>query len=135
MRIAAWVFSGIIAVVVVVMLAQAVASESGEVVVLHTLDTTGKDVTTRIWVVDYDGAQWLRAGRAESGWYARLAAHPDIRIERADVIAGYTAIPTPEARQVINDRMQDKYGWRESFISRMLGGRDGAIPIRLQPRP
>ena len=135
MKIVAWIFGGIIALLVVVMLAQGIASESGEVVVLHTLDATGKDVTTRIWVVDYDGAQWLRAGRAESGWYMRLAAHPDIRVERADVIAAYTAIPTPEARQVINDLMEDKYGWRESLIGRMVGGRDGAIPIRLQPRP
>lgn len=133
MKLIAWIFGGIIGLVVIVMLAQAVASESGEVVVLHTLDAAGKDVTTRIWVVDHDGAQWLRAGRAESGWYTRLVAQPAVRVERADVVAEYIAIPTPAARQIINDLMQDKYRWRESLIGRMVGGRDGAIPIRLQP--
>jgi hypothetical protein len=134
LKIVAWIFGGIVGLAVVVMLAQGVASESGEVAVLHTLDATGKDVTTRVWVVDHDDAQWLRAGSAESGWYTRLAAQPAIRVERADVIAEYTATPTPEARQIINDLMQDKYGWRDSLIGRMVGGRDGAIPIRLQPR-
>lgn len=135
MKIVARILGGIIALVVAVMVAQAIASESGEVVVLHTLDATGKDVTTRIWVVDHDGAQWLRAGRAESGWYARLAAQPNIRVERGDVIADYTAVPMPAARQIINDLMQQKYGWRDSLIGRMVGGRDGSIPIKLEPRP
>ncbi|MCX7063423.1 MAG: hypothetical protein NT024_02405, partial [Proteobacteria bacterium] len=63
----------------------------------------------------------------------RLVAQPAVRVERADVVAEYIAIPTPAARQIINDLMQDKYRWRESLIGRMVGGRDGAIPIRLQP--
>ena len=134
MKIVAWIFGGIIALVGVVMLAQGIASESGEVVVLHTLDATGKDVTTRLWVVDHDGALWLRSGSAESGWYTRLVAQPNIRVEDGVAIAAFVAIPTPEARQIINDLMQDQYGWRETFIGRMVGGRDGAIPIRLQPR-
>lgn len=135
MKIVARIFGGIIALVVLVMLVQGIASESGEVAVLHTLDATGKDATTRVWVVDYDGASWLRSGSAESGWYTRLVAQPDIRVERADVTATHIAMPTPEARQIINDLMQDKYGWRESLIGRLVGGRDNAIPIRLQPRP
>ena len=134
MKIIGWVLGGFITLAVVVMLAQGIASETGEVVVLHTTDADGHDVTTRIWVVDYDGAQWLRAGRAESGWYGRLAAQPDIRVERADVIAAYVAVPTPEARQIVNDLMRRKYGWRETVIAAMVGGRDSAIPIRLQPR-
>ena len=134
MQIVGRVIGGLLALTIVVLLAQAIASESGEVVVLHTTDVTGADVTTRVWIVDSDGAQWLRAGHAESGWYTRLAAQPTIRLQRGDVVADYTAVPTPDARATVNDLMQRKYGWRESLIGVLVGGRDGAIPVRLEPR-
>ena len=47
-------------------LAQLLASESGEVLVLETLDAEGQRHETRIWVVDDAGAVWVR-GAPDSG--------------------------------------------------------------------
>ncbi len=134
MKIVGRVIGGLLAVVIVLLLTQAIASETGEVVVLHTTDATGNDATTRVWIVDYDGAQWLRAGQPTSAWYVRLAAQPAIRLQRGDVVADYVAVPMPEERAIVNDAMRHKYGWRDALIGMLIGGRDRAIPIRLESR-
>ena len=115
-------------------LMQMVASETGEVVVLHSLDATGAEVTTRLWVADYDGAQWLRVGADGSGWYSRLSATPAIEVERTGTRATYLAVPAPAASEAVNALMQEKYGWRDSLLGWLVGGRGGSIPIRLEPR-
>jgi hypothetical protein len=33
----------------------------------------------------------------------------------------------------VNHLMQEKYGWRDSLLSWLVGGREGSIPIRLEP--
>ena len=134
MKIVGWAIGGRFALAIGALLAQAIASESGEVVVLHTTDATGIDVTTRVWIVDSDGAQWLRAGQPGTAWYVRLTEQPAIRVQRGDVVADYVAVPTPNAQALVNALMLRKYGWRDEFIGVMIGGRDGAIPIRLEPR-
>jgi len=133
MKIVAWLLGGILALALAVFVVQGVASETGEVVVLHTLDASGAEKTTRIWVVDHAGQQWLRSGSTESGWYQRLTAEPHVRVERDGATGDYIAAPTPEERQAINAAMRAKYGWRDTLISWMVGGRDSAIPINLQP--
>ena len=50
------------------------SSESGEAVELITRDANGKHFTTRLRVVDYDDAMWLRADSG-SGWDQRLVQH------------------------------------------------------------
>jgi hypothetical protein len=134
MKIVGRIVVGLIAVPIVIVLLQGIASETGEVAVLYTTDATGGDVTTRVWVVDHDGAQWLRAGQPESAWYVRLAAQPAVRVERNDVISDYVAVPMPDQRAVINDLMRQKYGWRDALIGVLVGGRDRAIAIRLDAR-
>jgi hypothetical protein len=109
-----------------------VASESGEVVVLHTRDAQGVSHETRLWVVDHDGAQWLRAGNASVGWYARLAANPEVEIERRHDTLAYRAQPEPELRDTINERMQEKYGWADSYVC-FFFPREHKIPVRLVP--
>jgi hypothetical protein len=133
MKIVVRFIGGLLALALTVFVAQSVASETGEVVVLHTLDAGGVDRTTRIWIVDHAGQQWLRSGSSESVWYRRLIAQPHVRIERAGKSADYVATPSPENRQTINDQMRAKYGWRDALISWMVGGRDGAVPIILNP--
>ena len=44
------------------------AAERVEVVELHTLDEAGEPVTTRLWIVDDEGYQYLRVGSDGSGW-------------------------------------------------------------------
>ena len=134
MKVLGRTIGGLIAIAIALLLLQAIASETGEVVVLHTTDATGNDVTTRVWIVDHDGAPWLRAGHSTSAWYVRLAAQPAIRVKRGDVIADYVAMPMPDKRATINALMRAKYGWRDALIGAMVGGRDRAIPIRLERR-
>ena len=45
-----------------------VATERVEVVELHTLDAQNERVVTRLWVVDDEGQQYLRAGNPEMIW-------------------------------------------------------------------
>lgn len=129
-----WTLGALVLLVAAVAGLERYAAESGEVVVLHARDATGEVVTTRLWVVDHDGHQYLRVGADGSGWYSRLTANPDIELARGGAPEPYRAVPEPAASEVVNDLMQAKYGWRDSFIGAIVGGRDGSIPIRLDPR-
>ena len=122
----------VLGVLVGVLILQGVASESGEVVVLSTQGTGEAPEETRLWVVDFGGYQYLRAGQAESGWFSRLRATPRVGVERGDVRMAYDAVPEPDRQAEVNALMQAKYGWADTFIG-MLFGRDDATPIRLEP--
>ena len=108
------------------------ASESGEVVILHTVDERGELHTTRLWVVDVDGAQWLRAGQGSAGWYQRLSAHPDLVLERGGAAQSLRAVPVPEASERIDVEMAAKYGLADRVIDLIRRG-GGSVAIRLDP--
>lgn len=110
---------------------QIVASESAEVVVLHSQGADGVE-ETRLWVVDLDGAQFLRAS-GDSGWYQRLVAEPAVQLQREGVISAYQAEADLTLAGKINSLMAEKYGWRDSYIDMLIGGRDDAIAVRLSP--
>ena len=118
-------------------LAQLAASESGEVLVLETLDAEGQPHETRIWVVDDAGAVWVRGG-PDSGWVQRLLERPEVRAQRAGRQASFRAVPDqdPVIRDRVNALMREKYGFADRFIAVTLGDaeREGALPIRLDPR-
>jgi len=122
----------LVAVMLVWFLAQMVASETGEVVVLTTTDDSGETAQPRLWVFDHEGKQYLRSGDSGSGWYNRLLANPVVSVTRNDVSNKYTAVPSPELRELGNQLLRKKYGWRDAYIE-MVFGRDTAIPIRLDP--
>ena len=129
------IITGSIVVLVVVILfgLERYASERVEVVVLHTHDASGAAHDTRLWIVDHDGSAWLRAGGPESGWYKRVAADPAISVTRGATEVRYRATAVPEQRAVINELMAAKYGWGDRFIGWIIGGRETAIPVRLEP--
>jgi hypothetical protein len=133
MKIAGWFVGIVLAAVLMFIAAERIASETAEVVILHT-DDGAEQVTTRLWVADYDGSAWLRTGADGSGWYTRLTANPQIEVERDGRLASYTAVPEPSASDAVNARMLEKYGWRDRFIGMIVGGREGSIAIRLVPR-
>jgi len=114
------------------MILQMVASESGEVVVLSTLNDDGKPEETRLWIVDIEDTQYLRAGQPGSGWFARLQATPRVALARGEARGAYDAVPEPERRDEVNALMRRKYGWADQFIE-LLFGREDAIPVGLQP--
>lgn len=131
-RFLGWTIGLVLAAAFAVFGLQMVASETGEVVVLHTT-ADGAQQTTRLWVVELDGDLWLRSGGGDSGWYARLVAEPRVGLEREGRLASYTAEPEPSRRDAINAAMREKYGWRDRVIELLVGGRDAAVPVRLRP--
>ncbi len=112
---------------------QMIAAEHGEVVVLHTRNGNGHLIDTRLWVVDRDGAPWLRAGNPESRWMRQIRKHPEVELERDGSRGRYRAVIEPDARGTINAMMLEKYGWAERYIG-LFFPRDGSVPIRLEPR-
>jgi len=109
-----------------------VASETGEVVTLSI--PQGESVSqVRLWVVDVDDVEYLRAGHADAGWFRLLQQSPQVQVERGGVAADYTAVPAPEAAAAVGAEMLAKYGWRERYIALLVGGREGAVPIALVP--
>ena len=55
----------VFALLLFVVLLHGVASETGEVVLLTSMDqTTSAPITPRLWVVDNDGTTWLRGDAA-----------------------------------------------------------------------
>lgn len=110
---------------------QMMAAESGEVVILTTTDAEGRPHETRLWIVDYDGAPWLRAGDEIAGWYQRLGESPEVVVERGGQVESYRALAEPWEREIINRLMAEKYGWAEWYIG-LVFKRDHSIPIRLK---
>lgn len=111
-----------------------VASESGEVLVLSTVEVNGAPQETRVWTVEYDGSHWVRSGSPRSAWYARLLARPEVAFRLGGENRVATAVPTPAATDTINTLMHEKYGWADDVIDKLLG-RDDAIAIRLVTGP
>jgi hypothetical protein len=124
--------AGLLALGLSIVGTQYIASESGEVVVLQTRDEAGAVHRTRLWVVDHDGSAWLRAGNPSGGWFPRLSTRPDVVVVRGGESLAWRAVPTPEARDTINDLMHEKYGFADGYIS-FFFPRAKKIPVRLLP--
>ena len=69
-KILGWSFGLVVVLLVGIFAAQMIASETGEVVVLHTRDAAG-ETTTRLWVVEHDGDLWLRQRRLMQPSFSR----------------------------------------------------------------
>ncbi|MEM8766133.1 MAG: hypothetical protein AAGE43_01715 [Pseudomonadota bacterium] len=121
----------LLGLVVLVFALQFVASESGEVVVLGSDSAEGLK-ETRLWVVEIDGVQYLRAG-PDSGWYQRLLENPAATLRRADVTDAYTAQTQMAQAETLNALMREKYGWGDVVIEYLVGGRDEAVPVAMIP--
>jgi hypothetical protein len=113
------------------------ASElGGEVVVLHTRDAGGADLSTHLWVVDDAGSAWLRSGVPTSGWFVRLEANPEVELERGGERLRYRAVPvpSPDARDRVHALMAEKYGWADRLIGVARDG-SASIAVKLEPAP
>lgn len=133
MKLLTWILGALMIVAVIYFGLQVLASETGEVVVLYTDDGAEAD-GTRLWVVDYQGQPWLRAGAGPgSGWYQQVQEDPAVTLERDGVRRRYLAHPVPAETARINQLMQQKYAWRDDLIGLLIGGRDDAVAIRLTP--
>jgi hypothetical protein len=111
------------------------ASESGEVATLRTFDAAGRAQATRLWIVDHAGAEWVRTGHPEKGWFARLSADPRVELERAGSASARTAVPVHDAEsaRAVNAAFGRKYGAADWIVA-LSGDASRRVPVRLDPR-
>jgi len=107
--------------------------EGGELGVLVPADPSRPQVETRLWVVDVDGATYVRAPTAETVWLDRLLAG-QVRLQRGETTVLVRAVPVddPRTQRAVNEAMQRKYGVFDRFFGQ-LHGEDASLPIRLEP--
>ena len=122
----------LVSLIIVIYLVQLIASERVEVVELHTLNNEGEEIITRLWVVDDEGYQYLRVGADGSGWFDRLREAEMVDITRNGRRYSYSWTTRQSKSAQINLLMRGKYGWGDSFIGYLTGGRDGSIPVELR---
>lgn len=119
--------------VLVLVVLERVAAERIEVVELHTVDEAGEQLTTRLWMVDDGGYQYLRVGSDGSGWFDRLRSNGEFQLTRLGIRQSYTSVLRNDKSDKINDLMQAKYTWGDTVIGVLVGSREGSIPIELHP--
>lgn len=137
MKTALRVFLGLLGVVVLLGILQVVAAEGIEVVVIHTVDEAGEPHETRIWILEDEGRTYVRGGAG--GWTSRATATPEVVIERGDERLEVLGVLQTDdgVRRRVNRLFREKYGWRDAFISMLIGdpAREGAVVIEVVPRP
>jgi hypothetical protein len=115
-------------------LATYVAGEQTEVAVLRTVDAAGAVHETKLWVVDHDGAAWVRVARPDRHWFQRLSAHPEIEIVRGDGVASRAVAKpdaSPAAKATLDAAFRAKYGVVDWWYGVLL--RRESVPVRLDP--
>ncbi|MBL4727823.1 MAG: hypothetical protein JKY40_00385 [Gammaproteobacteria bacterium] len=133
MKYLLWAIGVPIGLALVFLLVQTLASERVEVIDLYTTDEAGKMQATRLWIMDDEGYQYLRVGADGSGWFDRIQRNEEIEVGRNGITASYTVVQRPDKSERINDMMQEKYTWGDTFFATVLGSRDGSIPLELHP--
>ena len=133
MKYVLWAIGVPASLALVFLAVQILASERVEVIDLFTTDELGEMQTTRLWVMDDEGYQYLRVGADGSGWFDRVLQNGEIKVGRNGTTASYTVVQRADKSERINDMMQEKYTWGDTFFATLLGSRDGSIPLELHP--
>ncbi|MBL6753986.1 MAG: hypothetical protein ISQ56_05535 [Pseudomonadales bacterium] len=133
LKVLKWIFLGLLIVGAAFAGLERLAAERIEVVELIAANDAGEKQITRLWVVDDEGLAYLRVGANGSGWYDRILMNDSVQVVRDGVTAQYRVQARPEKSERINELMQQKYTWGDRLIGQMLGGREGSIPLELQP--
>ena len=133
MKYVLWAIGVPASLALVFLAVQTLASERVEVIDLFTTDELGEMQTTRLWVMDDEGYQYLRVGADGSGWFDRVLQNGEIKVGRNGTTASYTVVQRADKSERINDMMQEKYTWGDTFFATILGSRDGSIPLELHP--
>ncbi len=131
MKLVFKILGALLTLLVLIVVLEIIASESGEVVVVTSEDAQGTAQETRLWGVDTDGDAWLRSGSPESGWFQRMQQNPNVSVVRNEGTFKAIVYPDVAQREAINALMQEKYGWADTYIG-FLFGRDDVIPLRLE---
>jgi len=110
------------------------AGERTEVVVLRTYDGEGAPQETKMWVVDYQGAPFVRIGRPGRGWGERAKANPNVELVRAGATTPRRAVLVgePETLHAVAEAFAAKYGWVDWWYGVVV--RKNPETLRLDPR-
>jgi hypothetical protein len=132
MKYILWLVGIVLGLALIIGGLQIVASERVEVVQLHTINKTGEEVVTRLWVVDYDGHAYLR-GDTDSEWFKRLQSSSKITLIRGALAGNFTHRVKNENIDTINELMREKYTWGDRVIEMATGSRAASNAIELTP--
>jgi hypothetical protein len=109
----------------------------GEVVTLTTWDAGDHPRRSRLWIVEVDGAPYLRADLPGASWLARLRARPQVEVQRNGERARYQAVPVddPAVREAVARAMAAKYGLLDELLGAVVRDDGRAQPVRLDAVP
>lgn len=117
-------------------LVTAMALEGNEVVQLRTLGPDGSARTTRVWIADADGAEWVEAAAPDRPFLADIARDPQVELVRGDDVQPRraTVVGGAEGHEKIRALLRDRYGWADRWVG-MLTDTSQSLAVRLDPEP
>ncbi len=129
------IVAGVLGVLLAVAFATVALGELVPGAVLYTRDNAGDWVGTRLWVLDHEGATWVRVARPSSAWFRRLRVDPRVELARDGVRTGFRAHPhwEPATRAAIDAVFRAQNGTLDVWYGWLL--RRDAIPIELVLAP
>jgi len=91
---------------------------------------------TRLWLVDSGGAQFVRTGHSEKGWFRDVRDNPEVELERAGSRSDRAAVPISDlgVSKGINEIFAEKYGAADWIVA-LSGDASHRVVVRLDPRP
>ena len=106
----------------------------GEVVTLTTFDAEQHPRRSRLWIVEVDGARYVRADLRGARWVSRLRTRPQVELQRDGVHERCQAVPVddPAVREAVGNAMEAKYGLLDELLDAVRDDED-TIPVRLDP--
>jgi hypothetical protein len=118
-----------------VVLLGALALDEGEVATLTTYNGAGKAYETQVWLVEREGATYLRAHYTNAEWLVRLRARPEVQLERGEQRLTFLAHVEDDdvTRSAVNQAMATKYGGSDRLVG-WIFDLGAAVPVRLEPR-
>lgn len=132
MKYVLWLVGILVGLVAIFGIVQTTASERVEVIQLYTTNQAGEEKITRLWIVDHEGFQYLR-GEVGSGWFTRIHDNGEFLLTRKETTASYNFEIKRDKIGLINQLMQQKYTWGDTFFETILGSRDQSKAIELHP--
>jgi len=102
-----------------------------EVVTLRTSRPDGSWQSTRLWVIDDNGATWLHSGGVD--WLQRFERSPIVELERTGKTQRYSAEAIPGPHPRIDKLLREKYGIADRWVRFVAPCNEDAVPVRLEP--
>jgi hypothetical protein len=106
--------------------------EEGELAALSCLDARGRGAVEQLWIVDVDGATYVRAASADASWVQQLGQPVRLTRGRSTVLVRAVALDDAWTRRIVDRAMHDKYGLFDSAFHG-LHAFEQPLPVRLEP--